>query len=175
MKKRVTCILAAVALLSVLTAGLGTAGAYFTDRDDGSQSHEIQLGDSTTVTETTVDWTKQVTITNNADSSEAVWVRARAYAGEDIQDLLVIGGENWSGTKNDWYYYSAPVQPGEPAKQLLVQVPEQKVNPKEAAENMSFNVVVVYETTPVADESMTCQAAFANADSVQSSQTGGES
>lgn len=149
MKKRVTGILAAVALLSVLAAGIGGAGAYFTDRAEGSQNHTVRLGDSTTVQETTVDWNKQVTITNSATSDQAVWVRAQAFAGSDIQSLLQYGGTGWAAGEGGWYYYASPVQPGQAASVLNVQIPEQNL-PK-ADEGLTFNVIVVYETTPALD------------------------
>ena len=153
MKKRVTGMLAAVALLSVLAAGIGGAGAYFTDRAEGSQNHTVRLGDSTTVQENTVDWSKQVTITNSATSDQAVWVRAQAFAGSDIQGDLKYGGTGWTteADANGWYYYASPVQPGQTAAVLNVQLPDQKIKEKEADEGLKFNVIVVYETTPALD------------------------
>ena len=171
MKKRVTGILIAVALLTIAAAGIGPASAYFTDRDEGSQSHAVQLGDSTTVQENIVDWNKQVTITNDASSTEAVWVRAQAIAGSSIQDLLKIDGSNWSGTKGDWYYYASPVDPGQAASVLNVQIPSTSL--PEAEEGATFNVIIVYETTPDTGNAGNAQQAFAEAQNVQSSQTGG--
>ena len=173
MKKRVTGILIAVALLTIAAAGIGPASAYFTDRDEGSQSHAIQLGDSTTVQENIVDWNKQVTITNDASSTEAVWVRAQAIAGSSIQNLLEYSGNGWSGTKGDWYYYASPVDPGQEASVLTVQIPDQKANPLEAEEGATFNVIIVYETTPDTGTASDAKTAFEEAESVQSSQTGG--
>ena len=173
MKKKILGLLIAAALLSVTTAGITGAGAYFTARDAGSQSHMIRFGESTAITEN-ADWNKQVTITNSADSTEAVWVRARAFAGEAIQKQLKYSGENWTGPDADgWYDYQSKVDPGAPTKVLNIQLPD-KTDPiiPEAEEGAAFNVVVVYETTPVVNESDSYEKADWNA--AVSSTTGGE-
>lgn len=174
MKKRVTGILIAVALLTIAAAGIGPASAYFTDRDEGSQSHAVQLGDSTTVTEE-ADWNKKVMITNDAASTEAIWVRSQAFAALDIQKQLKYSGSGWTQGDNGWWYYSKPVDPGKTADTLNIQLPD-KDNPviPEAKENKTFNVIVVYETTPDTGTAETAQQAFAEAETVQSSQTGGK-
>ncbi|MBQ2626334.1 MAG: hypothetical protein IJG17_01020, partial [Eubacterium sp.] len=51
MKKRIAGILAAVALLSVVTAGIGKASAYFTTYAQARGGHVIKLGDETRIDE----------------------------------------------------------------------------------------------------------------------------
>lgn len=148
MKKKTLVILMAVALLSVASAGIGKAYAYFTTNDPASGSQQISLGDQTTITEEydSTNWIKKVTITNKSDSSQAVYVRAKAFAGSDYT-LDVTG---WGNPDAEGYYYylgqDAPVavEPGKATgTPLSVQISgQEQMDPK------SFNVVIVYETTP---------------------------
>ena len=115
MKKRIYGILMAAAILSVATAGLGKANAYFTTYATAAGANVIKLGDETTVKENFKDSQKELQFTNDAKSSQAVYVRARAYASTEIEQYLGYeGSENWT-EKDGWWYYTLPVAPGETA------------------------------------------------------------
>lgn len=148
MKKKLLVVLAAAVLLSASTVGIGKAYAYFTTNAQASGRQTVSLGDQTTITEdfTPGSWTKTVRITNNSTSSQAVFVRARAFAGAEYP--LTIAGTNWT-QEGEWYVYGTPgtpVEPGGVTSDLSVQIggkpTDRTVDPRE------FNVVIVYETTP---------------------------
>ncbi|MBR2188015.1 MAG: hypothetical protein IJ860_01200 [Eubacterium sp.] len=156
MRKKLYGVLMAAAVLSVAAAGIRQANAYFTTYAEAKGGYTIHLGDETTVEEEVVGSEKRVTLTNSSTSSQAVYVRARAFAPNEIKDGLtynkpasqgVSASEKWSQpTDSDpWCYYSDVLQPGESADVLVVSVTEV---PEEAVDGQSFNVVVVYETTP---------------------------
>ena len=150
MKKKVLAVLTAVALLSAATAGLGKAYAYFTTNAQASGRQTVSLGDQTTITEEFEpgSWTKTVRITNDSDSSQAVFVRARAFAGDEYP-LVYIPGANWT-PEGDWYVYTAPVEPGDPTTDLGVKIGGRA--PDRTVDARAFNVVIVYETTPAVQD-----------------------
>ncbi len=151
MKKRIYGILMAAAILSVATAGLGKANAYFTTYATATGANVIKLGDETTVKENFVSDQKELQFTNDAKSSQAVYVRARAYASTEIEPFLTYeeSGEKWK-EKGGWWYYTLPVAPGETADTLFVKINKY---PADETEGKEFNVIVVYETIPAADAS----------------------
>ena len=161
MKTKIIHILAAAAILSVAAVGVGQAYAYFTTNTNADGAVEIKLGDITSITEAPVsEGNKTVTIHNSSDSGQAVWVRAKALAGTDIQESLTFSGENWSqsATKEDWSYYSIPVEPdaevGESVNKAASGIGEtypltvKVAVPKAVTGEEKFNVVIVYETKP---------------------------
>ena len=154
MKKKILIVLMAVALLSAATAGIGKAYAYFTANTMAAGNKQISLGDKTTIEEEYESWVKKVRIKNSEDSSQAVYVRAMAYVGAEY--TLNISG--WSGSDGTgsgdgdygYFYYSDPVEPGKPTETPLevriIGANGEKLDPK------SFNVVIVYETTPAVQD-----------------------
>ena len=143
MKKRIAGILAAVALLSVVTAGIGKASAYFTTYAQARGGHVIQLGDETRIDEKFDGIKKEVRITNDKDSKQAVWVRAMGITGEEYQKYLNYSGDGWS-EKDGFWVYQDPVLPGEStATDLIIDVSNVPVE-----NGRSVDVVVVYESTP---------------------------
>ena len=148
MKKRVTGLLMAVALLSIAVAGIGKANAYFTTYAQAYGQKQIRLGDQTTIEEEFEDWKKSVTISNNADSDQPVYVRAIAFGPEEY--TLAYSGTNWV-KDGDYYYYrdssgDIALQPGASTEKLVVEIKDVP-KAKEDPEKKDFNVVVVYETT----------------------------
>ena len=142
MKKKLLIVLTAAALLSVSVAGIGGAYAYFTTNAQASGRQTISLGDQTTIEENYGSWQKSVRIKNEDTSSQAVYVRARAFASDDFPvDQNQISGTNWT-PEGEWYVYGAPVEPGGYTEILNVPVEGEGKEPRE------FNVVIVYETTP---------------------------
>ena len=146
MKKRLAGILAAVALLSVVTAGIGKASAYFTTYAQARGGHVIELGDETTIEENFDGANKVVRITNDKDSKQAVWVRAMGITGAEYQQYLdyTQNGSDWTLDEDGFYVYKDPVLPGEhPATDLTIGVSNVPVE-----NGRSVDVVVVYESTP---------------------------
>lgn len=143
MKKK-NILLAALAVSLTLSAGVGSAWAYFTTYAQARGGYTIELGDKTTVEEDFSAWTKHVAITSNADS-EPVYVRARAFCGQDY-NLVYSGSDKWSPGADGYYYYSDILNGGETTDVLDVRIENV---PEEIEDAAAFNVVVIYETTPV--------------------------
>ena len=141
MKKR-SIILTALALLLVLGAAVGPALAYFSGTVHGEGRHALTLGHVTTIKEDIDQQNKVKILTVNNTGDSPVYVRARAFAPEGIG--LSYAGDGWTRS-GDWYVYGSPVPAGGSSAVLRVTVgpmPTEKDSP-------DFNVVVVYESTPV--------------------------
>ena len=146
MKKKLA-VLTAAALLSVAAASIGGASAYFTTNVQASGRQTVSLGDQTTIEENFGSWAKHVRIRNESTSSQAVFVRAHAFAGDDYP--LTISGTGWE-PEGEWYVFRQPVEPGRYTELLDVAIGG-KVR-DESAEAAPFNVVIVYETTPAVQD-----------------------
>ena len=146
MKKKILLGIAALLLTAVAAVGTGKAYAYFTTYVEAKGGKTIHLGDSTTMEEDYKNWQKAVTISNSADSAQAVWVRAQAFSGSEYK--LLYGGDDWSASDDGWYYFSTPVIPGGNTTVLTVSITGIEGDAPELEEGQSFNVVVVYETIP---------------------------
>ncbi|MCI8367090.1 MAG: hypothetical protein HFJ66_05760 [Eggerthellaceae bacterium] len=145
--KRGLAAAAGLTLAVALSTGIGSTFAYFTTYAEAQGGHTITLGERTEITEEFGEWTKHVTIANNAgadgEASRPVFVRARAFAGSGIQ--LTYSGESWEPNADGWYYCANPVEPGQTAPVLDVKID----NIPEGKDGAQFNVVVTYECTPV--------------------------
>lgn len=145
----------AVAVACIAVAGIGAASAYFTTYCQAKGGYTLQLGDTTTVQEQFESWTKSVSITSDAASDEAVYVRVAAYGPRDypIDYSEPDGATNWSQAADGYYYYNGVLQPGATTPVLdlkITDVPGSGTDTADAPQlGDAFNVVVVYETTPV--------------------------
>lgn len=144
MKRRDWC-LAALAFVLIFTMAGGSAWAYFTTFAEARGSYPISLGDETTVQEEFSAWTKHVTITVSEDS-EPVFIRARAFCGSQYSLVYSDAGGKWTPSSDGYYYYSDPVAAGGSTDVLDIKINDV---PEDVKDSASFNVVVVYETTPV--------------------------
>ncbi|WP_165247991.1 hypothetical protein [Adlercreutzia sp. ZJ141] len=148
----------ALAVVCIAVAGIGAASAYFTTYCQAKGGYTLELGDDTTVEETFANWTKTVTIKSDAASSEPVYVRVAAYGPSDyaIEYSEPGGATNWSQAGDGYYYYKGNkgvLDPGAttpPLDLIIRDVPVSDSTTGEAPQlGDAFNVVVVYETTPV--------------------------
>ena len=154
MKKKYLILSIALALL-IAGAAIGSTLAYFTSNTYAVGGVPIRLGYSTKVKESYSAGKKQVVITNE-EGSQTVFVRAKAFSVVALE----ITGENWSQTPpsgtvtdggEDYYYYQIPLEGAEglsederSAAPLMVAFSF----PEDAEEHDTFNVIVVYESTP---------------------------
>lgn len=145
MKKRMSTFLAVAAVAGVMAAGMGTANAYFTSYVEMVGGFPIEMGDMTEITETFSNWTKYVRI-SNAAGSEPVYIRARAFCSSAYELVYVDESGRWSLGDDGFYYYDSIVNGGEETAELQVRIENV---PEDITEPTSFNVVVVYESTPV--------------------------
>ncbi len=158
MKKK-HIFLAVLAVSLIMTVSVGSAWAYFTTYVEAQGGYTLSLGDETTIEENFSSWMKSLVITSEADS-KPVYVRARAFSGDlypvTYSDGEVFNQENpaveddqergvWTPKADGYYYYSKILYGGGKTNELQVKIENvpQDVTEKE------FNVVVVYETTPV--------------------------
>ncbi len=140
-KQRVALFL--IAMVMVVGASIGTALAYFTTYAMAKGGYPIHLEYETEIEEKISAMTKHVAITNDANGVP-VYVRARAFAGSEFN--LSFEGDGWSYGGDGYYYYSGILMAGETTSELLV-----KIDVPEDTEHVAgdtFNVVVVYESTP---------------------------
>lgn len=145
MKKRRYCpgVLALAAVAVAASAGIGTAWSYFTTYTEAAGGYTIHLGDRTEITESFTEWTKHLTIANE-ENSEPVYIRARAFCGS--QYTIAHSGEGWTLGDDGYYYYGSAVPGGGTTSRLDLKIGGIPEDP----ENLErFNVVVIYESTPV--------------------------
>ena len=140
-KKRI--LLPLLATVLIIAAAINPSLAYFTANAHAKGGYPIRQGTTTTVDERFDDWTKHVTIKNT--EGVPVYVRARAFAGAEYQEGLRYTGKDWESGGDGWWYYSSAVAEGQTTAELNIEITKRPV----ATENADFNVIVVYEATPV--------------------------
>lgn len=142
MKKR-SIFLAALAAVMIAAGSVGSAWAYFTTYAEAQGGYPISLGDETTVEEEEpTDWTKHVFITSKEDS-EPVYVRVKAFVGSNYTLTYSDANGKWIPGEDGYYYYVDILEGGQQTEQLDIKI---KDIPEDAKD---FNVIVIYETTPV--------------------------
>jgi hypothetical protein len=142
-KQRLILTAAAVSATLIIASSIGSAFAYFSTYERALGGYVVHLGDYEEITEDFQDWTKKVVVTNKTNSTESVFVRVKAFAGQSV-DLIYSADADWTPGADGYYYYGKVLAPGETSSQIDVKIANipQTVDPK------SFNVVVVYEAAP---------------------------
>lgn len=143
--KRKNTVLASLAVILVLTASVGSAMAYFTAYAEASGGYTIHLGDETRVEEEFDSWTKHVSIAN-AEESEPVYIRVKAFCGNEYELVYSDESGKWSPGQDGYYYYSEIVPAGGKTDVLDIRIDHV---PADVTDADSFNVAVIYESTPV--------------------------
>lgn len=145
MKKRryYPAVLVLSAAVMVAGAGIGKAWAYFTTYAEAAGGYTVHLGDRTEIRESFSDWTKHVVIAGE-EGSAPVYIRVRAFYGS--QYTLEYSGEGWSQGADGYYYYNRAVSGNNTTSPLDLKIGNIPQDPEEAER---FNVVVIYESTPV--------------------------
>lgn len=138
-------LLAMTACMLILSAGAGSAWAYFTTYTEARGGYAIRLGSQSTVTETLDSWTKHVTVTNDA-ASGPVYIRTKAFAGSQYELTYYSANGKWTLGDDGFYYYRDIVEAGGSTEGLDIRIDNV---PAEVKDGDSFNVVVVYESAPV--------------------------
>lgn len=143
--KRKSVFLAAAAIVLVLAVNLPLAWGYFSTYTEAKGGVRLQSRKvETVIWEKVEDWTKHVVIANSADG-DPVYVRARAFGASEYR-LTYESDGSWADGGDGFYYYNGILHAGEEAPELLVRINQRPAEPEEGQE---FNVIVVYETTPV--------------------------
>ena len=148
MKKRIVlcniCLLFLVAVM-VLPAGIKETLAYFTTYVRAEGGYIIQSGDETEIEEKFYDWTKEITISSKS-GSQPMYVRVKAFCGDEYKLLYSDPDGMWTQGQDGYWYYKDILNGGEKTKPLLIKI---EGVPEEVKESAEFNVVVIYESTPV--------------------------
>ncbi len=145
--KKINELLAAAAVMLVLSAAIGSAWGYFTTFVEVRGGHALKLGSRTEIDEGFSDWTKRVFITSKPDSVP-VYIRAKAFCGSEYQLTYNDENKKWTLGEDDYYYYSDILYGGQKTEELLIKIgniPEDA----DVKDSEHFNVVVIYESTPV--------------------------
>lgn len=146
--KKSTAFLTFAAIVLALAANLSLAWGYFTTYTQASGRIPLGMEDTKTdIEEEVKEWTKHVVITSEEDS-QPVFVRARAFGGEQYDLVYSDPTGSWSQGTDGFWYLNRPLLGGEKTPELLVKINGVPDKPQEEADK-EFNVVVVYETTPV--------------------------
>lgn len=139
---------ASLVVAAALVTGVGTTYAYFTTYAEAKGAQEISLG-KTEITEDFSSWTKSVVITNQqaagSSNSQPVFVRVKAFSGSTYP-LQYICDSNWTPGGDGYYYYSPVLESGQSTSPLQVKITGVPEDPEQGD---NFNVVVIYESTPV--------------------------
>lgn len=148
--KRKTMILAVLAFVLVLGMGIAPGWAYFTARSTANGGLPVYTEPTTDVHEWYKEGVKHVAITNSPEAKTSVYVRARVYTSLDVE----VSGTNWPETPTDgWYVYDQILAPGDTTDELNVSITFPKVQSEEQPDGAvygdNYNVIVVYESTPV--------------------------
>lgn len=99
-------------------------------------------------------WTKHVTVVND-QNNQPVYVRIKAFSGSMYQLTFLDDTGFWTpgsqkvGDKwvsDGFYYYNKILYPGQTTEECLIRIENV---PADVVDGDGFNVVVIYETTPV--------------------------
>lgn len=153
--RRKPIIAAALAVALVAGASIAPAQAYFTDTTQATGTVEIKFGTTTRIQEWYAERVKHVSIGNDADSDDPVWVRAKMFVPAGIGYEVAFAGTEWVTTPdaNGWYYYRSTVAPGADTSEFTVTLtfPTVKSDAQpdgDAVYGDNYNVIVVYEAVP---------------------------
>ena len=141
MKNRNRNILIIFMIIAVCLISVPSAMAYFTTYARVKGTKPIKLKEVVRFKEEDISGNKHVVMTADADS-DPIYVRVRAYASEEIMDLLTYKYTDGQWTESDgWYEYYKVLNAGESAV-MDIEIDKTDI------ENEQFNVVVVYEYIP---------------------------
>ncbi len=148
MKKR-TLFLAVLAVVLVLSSGIGTALAYFSTYADARGGYVIRLQGRTEIEEEITAGRKTVVIRNLGETATDVghspaFVRVSAVADSlGRLDYSKNTSALWQQNGNYWYYLQ-PIMTGEETEAFIIDV---KLN-RELKEGEKLDVIVSYDSVP---------------------------
>ena len=156
MKKR-TLILAVLAVVLVLSSGIGSTIAYFTTYSNARGGYVIHLGGKTEIEEQISDNRKIVRIFNRAETDDdigqhPVFVRVKAFTDSDGSLSYPDTSGLWQqGTDGYWYYQKALTAGTDSKPEGAVTDPAfvvvVSVN-RTLKEGEHLDVIVVHESVP---------------------------
>lgn len=145
MKKR-NWFLLLLAVVLIASATVSSAMAYFTGYTQVEGRRKVEFKGPPEFKEEFADFVKDLTIKNT--KGQDIYVRARAFKGDDIT-LEYDPGDGWTFNDSDgWWYYGPELAAGETTTVLLITIKGIPVD-DDLEDGMNFNVAVVFESTPV--------------------------
>ena len=154
--KQKSWILSLLALVLIACAMVQPALAYFTANTQADGKIPLHFGRKTEIEEAVDGLHKAVTIKNTGgdhpEYADPVWVRAKAYVGQQYKQYLVVEGTDWTSVSdpddpdNPWWVYGKPVPVGGTAAVLNVSLVNMPVDHGEEHQFKDVNVAVVYES-----------------------------
>ena len=113
--KQKSWILSLLALVLIACAMVQPALAYFTAHTQADGAIPLYFERKTTIEEKVDGLHKAVTVKNTGgahpEHAVPVWVRARAYVGQEYLQYLEVSGSGWSQGSDGWWYYGVPLMP----------------------------------------------------------------
>lgn len=132
----ITCI-----ILICLGIMINRIWAYFTTYAKSEGTQEINLGNTTVEIEERIEgMTKHIKVINTGEYE--AYVRVKVFIGDKYKDKLSYGGSNKWQLGEEYYHYSAILQPKATTEELTVTI--NNVEDKE-----DFNIIVIAESTQV--------------------------
>ena len=150
--KKINLILAVLAVVLVLCASIGAASAYFTTYADARGGYVIHMKYESEISEDVEGNVKSVKISNYPTGPNPVngiypiFVRARVFAGNDVNVAVKTDNTYWDGPTGDYYFYTIPLFTGESSDILTITVSpatNSTVRPGDP-----IDVLVTYESVP---------------------------
>lgn len=156
MMKRKHFVLAVLAIILVLSIGIGAASAYFTSYATAQGGYVIHLGHESEIHESVDGTVKSVQIQNIADSEEDVgkfpiFVRAKVYHGSDC--TVTVSGSGWT-KEGDLYYYEQPLYAdledtlSALSTTSVLTVDAQPTDPSKVQDGDVIDVIITYDSVP---------------------------
>ena len=152
MKKRILKSLSAFAIASALVlaaAGPGNVLAYFTTHAEAQGVQTINLYYETHIDEDVEAGVKTVSISSE-EGSFPVYVRVKVFSEVELSVEPDPAG-SWTEGAGGYWYCEAPLEGGGKTADLVISVADKNLKDK-YKEGDVFDVIVVYEVTPVVYE-----------------------
>lgn len=136
-------LLALLALVLVLGAGVGPAMAYFTTYTTAKGGYILTYGRETEIHEKYGERRKIISV-ENKETAAPVFVRVKGFSGDAFP--LQYSGENWEMDEDGFWRYTLPVEGGALTGDITISI---SGIPEENIKDDHFNVIVVCESVPV--------------------------
>ena len=144
--KKLNLFLSGLLLVMIISTGIGTAMAYFTDTTSAAGGRTVSVEYHATPDETIENNLKAITITAD-ENSGLIYVRAKVYSVHDIT-YTSRTDKRWAqvadkDTRELWWVYKEPLEAGQSTGPLIAEI-----HFPEGEEGDSTNVIVITEYTP---------------------------
>lgn len=134
-------VLTIAAILLVLVASAGLAGAFFSDYEHAIGQATFALGGDTTIEETVQGEEKTISIHNRGDGD--AFVRVSVYGPDEMTFPTV--GDGWRQAKDGFWYYQDVLPADGDTSTIIASIDGVPVS----VDLSEFDIIVVHESVPV--------------------------